>query len=595
MNLTALFFTSSCLLGLFAQLPQEAVQKSPVVDGQAAVTVRLLAEHNTLQTGGNTRIGVHFTLSPGWHIYGANPGGAGFPTAISWDVNGATLTPVVYPPPQMFKESDDIYTYGYTQTALLTSVAQVPQDSVGPVTLVAHVRYLACNIICSPGEVTLRRTLQVGPKSLGASEEVVQAFVGGDQNAAVHKPMAEAHAETLSLCWALALAFVGGLILNLMPCVLPVLALKAMALLTLQHDARSRRAHAAYYGLGVVGSMLLLACGVVGIRAAGHQVGWGFQFQEPQFIAAVALFMLLFACSCFGLFEVAHGVSHVASAHARATGARRSLLEGVLSVAVATPCSAPFLGTAVAFALGQTGLVTALIFVTIGLGLAAPFLALVLMPHLAKRLPRPGPWMQHLKTLLGFFLLATCAWLVWLFGRARNVDDVALLLGLMWMAALAAWAIGRMTAMHPGRQAPLVLLVVMALGGVGHYLWGEAPASPNLSLAQAPYSEALVQAELALGHPVLVDFTADWCITCKYNEHHVLTHRAVRAAMQHHQVTVLRADWTRRDTTILAVLMRYGRAGVPMYLLYTPTDPQNPVLLPEVLSVSTVVKALDAL
>ena len=203
--------------------------------------------------------------------------------------------------------------------------------------------------------------------------------------------------------------------------------------------------------------------------------------------------------------------------------------------------------------------------------------------------------MAHLKVLLGFCLLATCIWLVWLFGRARGVDDGAILMGIMLLAALGAWAIGLGSAMAPARLAPALGVWLVALAVLGHQTLGNRTDGRQQAPLLAPFSEALVAAELQAGRPVLVDFTADWCITCKYNELHVLSSPVVQQALAARRVTVLRADFTRRDGELLAVLMRHGRAGVPMYLLYTPTAPDKPLLLPELLTINTLTAALNAL
>lgn len=596
MHVIALIYLALGAFPIFEALPREAMGQSPVVDGKPAVAVTLLSDHDTLEPGGTARLGLHFALSPNWHIYGANPGGAGFPTAVQWQVTRGTVGPLHFPPPKMFKESDDVFTYGYSGSTLLTTTLQAASDGDAPVVLEAHIKYLACNIICSPGEVHLRRTLPITVGSAQmASEQVQAAFVAADVPVHDDEPQGSDHEAPIHLGEALALALMGGLVLNLMPCVLPVLALKAMALMQASRNRRDQRRHGLFYGLGVVGTTLSLGAVVMAIRAAGHSVGWGFQFQEPLFIAAIAVGLLLFALSSFGLFEVVHGVDAVAQAHHRAQGIRRSVLEGMLAVLVATPCSAPFLGTAVAFALAQPNYVVALIFGTIGAGLAAPFVLLAMVPALGRFVPRPGPWMGHLKTLMGFGLLTTCVWLVWLFGRARGVDDAATLLFVMVAASLGAWVIGLLSARAPGRLAPLLAVWMVVLGVAGRTVLGASKPASGQVAAAAPFSRALVAAELQAGRPVFVDFTADWCITCSYNERHVLTDAAVQAALAAHHVTVLRADFTRRDPEILSVLMSHGRAGVPMYLLYSPTEAEKPLLLPELLTVKTLTAALDGL
>ncbi|MFW6058183.1 MAG: protein-disulfide reductase DsbD family protein, partial [Persicimonas sp.] len=246
-----------------------------------------------------------------------------------------------------------------------------------------------------------------------------------------------------STAWILLMAFAGGMILNLMPCVFPVLALKVSSFTRLVHESKqSVLAHGAAYTGGIVGSMLVLAGVVVGLRAAGTEVGWGFQFQEPHFLAALFAVLVLFSLNLFGVFEIGLEASSLQERADEAHGVRRSAWEGVLAVVLATPCSAPLLGTAVGFALASGTAMTVSVFAALGLGLASPMVVLTLMPGWAKLLPRPGDWMVHLKKFLGFALIGSAVWIVWLVGRQTGVDAMAQLLGFGGILAVAAWLYG---------------------------------------------------------------------------------------------------------------------------------------------------------
>jgi thiol:disulfide interchange protein DsbD len=391
---------------------------------------------------------------------------------------------------------------------------------------------------------------------------------------------------------ALALGLLGGLLLNLMPCVLPVLALKAFAVAEL--GGRGRRealAQGAAYGAGVLLSMLALATVVLALRAAGHQVGWGFQLQAPGFVVAVAVVCTAFALNLLGVFEIALLPGRLAEVGAEASGARRSFFEGLLAVALATPCSAPFLGTAVGFAFASPGASVLAVFTAIALGLAAPFALVCAFPRARAFLPRPGPWMRELRSVLGFALLATVVWLAWVLGRSAGVDALAALLALLLAVAVAAWTFGKLE--RQGLRG-LVLALCVGLVAVGTNQLGVAPRSdpsrPPEAETWTPEALARLRSE---GRAVVVVFTADWCLTCKWNERTVLGSEPVRDALARGGFALLRADWTRRDEAIRSELARFGRAGVPLTLVYH-AGAEQPQLLPELLTLEGMLAALDA-
>ncbi len=388
---------------------------------------------------------------------------------------------------------------------------------------------------------------------------------------------------------ALALAFLGGLLLNLMPCVLPVLALKAFAVAELGgRDRRHALEQAGTYTAGVVASMLALAVVVLLLRRAGHEVGWGFQLQEPAFVAVVAVVCTIFALNLLGVFEISFVPSGLARVGAEASGARRSFFEGLLAVALATPCSAPFLGPAVGLAFASPAPFVPIVFVAIGLGLAAPFVVVCAFPGARRWLPRPGRWMTELRSLLGFALLATVIWLAWVLGRSAGVDAQAALLVLLLSVALAVWIFGKLER-RDLRGAVFALGLGVVAFGSNHVT--VAPALPIQASASVWKPETLARLRAA-GRPVVVVFTADWCLTCKWNERTVLASAPVRASLERGGFTLLVADWTRRDEDIRRELARFGRAGVPLTLVYH-ADADEPQLLPELLTVEAMLAALE--
>ena len=390
-------------------------------------------------------------------------------------------------------------------------------------------------------------------------------------------------APPLSLGWVLLLALVGGVILNAMPCVLPVLALKVTAIGQLAHDeGRSRMGHVLAYTGGILAAMLALAAVVLGLRAVGTRVGWGFQLQSPSFATVLAGALVIFALGLFGVWTLQVDGSGAGRRLDRRSGLARSFGEGLLAVLLATPCSAPFLGTAVGFAFAGSALVVVAVFVLIGLGLALPFALVALVPAARRFVPRPGPWMEKMQAGLGFLLLATALWLLWVVGQLNGVD--AMTRALVLMLALAAGAM-----LARGRWLGRLLAIALVAGTA---VWVfPLPERASAEPASDRWSADRVTALLAEGRPVLVDFTADWCITCRANEQLVLSTDAVREALAETRTELLVADWTARDETIRAVLAQYGKAGVPLYLLYRPGH-SAPEILPELLTPGIVTGAL---
>ena len=415
--------------------------------------------------------------------------------------------------------------------------------------------------------------------------------------------------EPLNLAWVLVLAFIGGIILNLMPCVFPVLALKVSSFATIVHESkRGIVTHGMAYTGGIIGSMMVLAGVVIGLRVAGTQVGWGFQFQQPHFLATLVVILVLFALNLFGVFEVGVRAQTLHDKAQETSGVKRSIWEGVLAVILATPCSAPFLGTAVGFALASGPLTIIAVFAALGLGLASPMVALTLMPGWAKVLPKPGMWMAHLKTFLGFALLGSAIWIVWLLGRQAGVDVMASVLMFAGTLSIAAWVFGLVQfSMWSKRKAMAYAFAIFILGLAGSTVFplhverapsrlGEssqssAPIAADGSIAWQPWSDEAVAAAVQSGRPVFVDFGADWCLTCQVNQKNAIETDAVRAAIQKYNVVPFYADWTHPDEKIRLKLAEYGKAGIPFYLVYSPSGPKKGTPLPEVLTPNMLVDA----
>lgn len=404
---------------------------------------------------------------------------------------------------------------------------------------------------------------------------------------------------SIDLIYALALALLGGLILNLMPCVLPILAIKVVALSELaQQDRKQVYAHGLAYAAGIQASMGLLTLVVLALRQAGVSVGWGFQFREPVFIAAIAVLVVLFACNLFGLFEINPNTSRLDQIGRDASGPRRSFFDGFLAVALATPCSAPFLGTAVGFAFAGGTLEIAAVFAGIGFGLALPFVAVSLVPGMSRFIPSAGSWMNKMRTGLGTALLATGLWLLWILGRVAGTEgQIAVLVLLLAVGAGTYW-LGRLQVSSPQRPlgrivAAMGLLIVAVLAVIPlQPIGAEQREQSDGAIPWRSFDSDAIAETLGDGRPVFVYFTADWCITCKVNERLVLRDQDVLDALAQFNVATFRGDWTLRDEAIRLELARHGKAGVPVYLVYGPDRPGTPLILPELITVDVMLNAL---
>ena len=402
---------------------------------------------------------------------------------------------------------------------------------------------------------------------------------------------------SLTLLVALAFAFVGGLLLNLMPCVFPILSIKVLGFAHHGGEDKSKvRAHGLAFGLGVVVSFLVLAVVIQMLRAGGTRLGWGFQLQSPTFVAALAILFFVIALNLLGVFQVGTWLARVTGRIAQPAGYPDSFSSGVLATLVATPCTAPFMGAALGFALTQRAATTLFVFGTLGIGMATPYVALSLAPSLIERLPRPGAWMETLKQLLAFPLLGTVIWLLWVFGLQTGMGGATSLLIALLLVGLVTWILGRWQAPLITARTRLVtrgiVALVLVLAGALVVRGSRGDAASDSGLSWQPFSAARVLELRAAGRTVFVDFTAAWCITCQVNEQVVLSSRTVADAFQQYDVATLQADWTKFDAEITAALESFGRSGVPLYVLYPGDGHGSPIVLPTILSKQGVLDAL---
>ena len=462
----------------------------------------------------------------------------------------------------------------------------------------------AYEIAAKPGRI---------PPGAGGQGEVTPALLQAEgvaqSTAGTAAAAIPAEGAGLGLLPAVLFAFFGGLILNLMPCVFPVLSMKAASLAAHAHHPGRARAQGGAFLAGVLATFLLLAGALLALKAGGAAIGWGFQLQSPAVVGTLSLVMLLVALNMSGVFEATLPGQGAGGSLASKGGLVGAFFTGALAVVVAAPCTAPFMAAALGFALTQSAPAALLVFLGLGLGFAAPFVAVAFIPGLLQRLPRPGAWMDTLKHVLAFPMYATAAWLLWVFTLQAGSTSLAALLAAAVLIGLCAWLIGlaqRSTrrSFVPGAAAVIVagLAMTALVGGARQAValptsesaTAAAPAEAGGPEARSePFTPERLADLRAQGKPVFVNFTAAWCVTCQVNERLALGAGSVAKALADTGAVYLKADWTNHDGAIAKLLAEHGRAGVPLYLVYG-ADGSAPTVLPQLLTPGSVVSALEA-
>jgi len=464
------------------------------------------------------------------------------------------------------------------------------------------------------GKITFQIPFESAEKNVSS---IAGLIVSGDQSdpntrtgwtvptvAAVATASAKASPPPQGMLTLFFFGFLGGLILNLMPCVLPVISLKIFGFV--QQAGQSRRKifrSGLAFAAGIFAWFIGLGLLLIALKSAGHQITWAFQFTNPYFVFGMSVLVLVFALNLFGVFEVTlpqmanRGLLEVVARE----GDAGSFFHGVFATLLATPCTAPYLGTALGFAFTQSGVVIMAMFLSIAAGMALPYVLLCAQPAWLRFLPKPGAWMTYMKQLMGFLLLATLLFLLYVIGAQRGLEGLIWTCSFLLLVSLACWIAGIFLAPSASTRARLIatVVIILLLGGGGAYFIGDkfrAATIPTVGSTQEgdwqSFSGARLQSELQQGHPVFVDFTAAWCLNCKFNEAHVLENADVRAAFKKSGVTKLKADWTNGDPEITRFLQQFGRVGVPFYVLY-PGNAEEPVVFPELLTKSIVLEKLE--
>lgn len=671
------------LLPLFFFLSLAPLKGEEVVQHSEPVKAALLSENKVVEPGKPFWVGVELTMNQGWDTYWVNPGDAGLPTQINWQLpEGFKAGAIQWPYPQKFSDGTMVG-FGYTDSVMLLSEIIPPKDYTGEkIEIGADVTWLACKDSCMPGNAHLDLTLPTGknepnlelapqfarakamlPKkpagkisaqvekdtialkltppispqnveevlfypstkdiidynapqqvqvdrsgvtlNMKAGKELANQMEGvlvisqkGSSEKMVYQVDATlrdaiSHFSGISnLGIALGLAFLGGLILNVMPCVLPVIALKIFSFVKMAGERRRViLQHGGVFTLGVLVSFWVLSGALLLLRSFGQSIGWGFQLQEPLFVASMIGVLFLLGLSLFGVFELGTSMISLGSkSQVKSSPFLSSFMGGVLATLVATPCTGPLLGPALGYAMTLPTMLSLSIFTVMGLGMASPYLLFSAFPKLVRFLPKPGNWMVTFKQIMGFLMMATVVWLVWVFAaQVGHIALLALLLSLV-ILGIAAWIYGNFAAplknKKTRRVAKFLTVALIALASIGTIKATKTfPVLEQVEQSEGweTYSPEKVETFRAEGKPVFVDFTAKWCLICQANKV-ALRSAEVTREFKEKGVVTLSADWTKKDAVITKQLEQLGRTGVPVYVLYPADRAQEPIILPQTLS-----------
>jgi thiol:disulfide interchange protein len=600
----------------------------------AHTKVSLLSEKSVIEPGESFDVGLYLKMDPSWHTYSKNPGDAGLPTSVKWKLpQGFTAGPIRWPPPKKLMVSK-LTNYVYEDEVLLLVNIQSPKQGLksGQSILInGEVQWLECQESCIPGSAKVQISLKVGKTQAAAKPETVELFKKyqgiASEDPAIPTdnppptksvdplldpmdPMAGTDVPTLPQgtgtarrrileptpppvdmggFWKAILGgFLGGIILNLMPCVLPIIGIKILSFVNQSKESPARaRQLGIVFGLGVLISFWMLAVMVVVLQRAGNQVGWGFLFQDPRFLMVMGLLTTLVALNLFGLFEVELSSSTLTSANELASkeGFLGAFLNGVLATLLATPCTGPILSVPIGYAFTQSPMVVVLFFTSVGLGFAIPYLALSWNPNLLRWIPRPGKWMNRFKQAMGVPMILTALFLVWILS-AHSVTAAKYYLGLLLLVSIAIWILSSL-----GRAKLLnICVVVLILATIAY-----SQIMPKIALQAAdpvairksslidwkPYSAAALQEALRSDQVVFIDFTALWCATCQVNKASSIEVESVSKKFKESNVIAFSADWTKANPEITEALRSFNRAGVPLYVFYPVNRSQPPIILPD--------------
>lgn len=615
--------TSILLLLAFGVLlaPANEVLASDVATQSASLdesTATLLSSQSSLAPNQDVLVGIKIALAPHWHTYTYNPGDSGIPSTIKWNLpKGFKVSDVYWPPHESFDEAG-LTTYGFSDEVVFTSIITTPGDLFLDTNTSIHAtaEYLVCKDICIPQTAAIVLDLPKGDGAPSADAGLLETWhhksalapadgIIGEPTTDSPSSTPEAEKKTndaaiqtrnVGIIAAIFFALLGGLILNLMPCVFPVLSLKALAIAKHSElDHATVRKEGLAYTFGVLSCFWTLAIILIVLQQTGASFGWGFQFQSPAFVGLMSLLLLFIGLNLSGIFELPVLFGNVANELEKPDSIKGSYFTGLLAALVATPCTAPFMATAVGAALSNTPLFALTVFSALGLGLALPFLLLSFVPALLKWLPKPGVWMLTFKSFLAFPMYLSAIWLLWVVGTQTGISGMTAVLTVGVIVLFLLWA--KRPCKFESRYCLaanffviLALLAIMAQGLNRLQQMHDQPTRMSTSDAVEPYSAARLQELRDAETPVFVDATASWCITCQINKKLAIETTSVQKAFNDAGMVTLIADWTNKDDEVTNFLTSFGYKGVPLYVYYAPNA--EGVVLPQILTPSILIDSI---
>jgi len=555
-----------------------------MANAENVVRASLLSDTYSVNASEDIKLQVLLDTPEGWHTYYKEPGDAGLPTRLEWKLpEGFSAGEIEWPTPSKFSEGG-LTTYGYSGYTLLPVTLKTPDKITEQAyNFSVRVQWLVCAQICIPEEQTVTLEIPAGTKTSADTttykvEEKKESY-----------PAPVSNFDFISLLAILTTALIGGIILNVMPCVLPILSLKALSLVKKSGHVR---AHTAKYGiaytLGVLLSFLVIALFIIGLQQGGEAVGWGFQMQSPIFVGFLIYLLFLVGLNLSGAFYLPVLFGGLGRDIGHGNSLRGSFFTGILATLVATPCTAPFMASAVGAALLLPPWAALLVFLTLGFGLALPFLLISIFPSLLKFLPRPGAWMEQFKEFLAFPIYASVVWLLWVLGKQTGIDGVALSLCGLLLIIFMIWLQKVNSRCNIFFRAFFLVAAMIMLMAILFTLGKTNIVTVN----SIPYSASELARLRKDNKAVYVDVTAAWCITCQLNKNIALDTKNTQAALKDNDVTLMVADWTNQNPEITAFLHSFGYNGVPLNVFY-PKDSGAPVILPQILSERLVIETVS--
>lgn len=579
---------------------------------RGSVELLLLSEYETIgldaaESDSGILLGLEVQIEPGWYFSWKSLDKENAEPSIVWDLpEGFKIMPLDHEKPKRYQFLG-LESYGYQDSVVFLYQLYPSNDVVvgDQVDLSADVEWLLCSNVCQPGSKRLSLSLEVG--AVGILSEASERLNREEQSLFKQTLSFEERILNMGFIGWMALAFLGGVLLNLMPCVLPVLSIKLLSLIEGAQEGRSRRIFSGFcYTAGSVFAFSVLAILLFVLRSLGESIGWGFQLQNPYFVVFLVALFFLVGLNLFGVFEVGTSLIGLgAQSGSKGSVGWSSFLMGVLVAIVGAPCIGPFLGAVSGLALQLDPFSGVLIFAVLGLGLAIPFLWIALIPSCIRFIPKPGGWMLTFRRIMGLFMFLSVAFLLWVIGQSAGLSGVFMLLSLLSGLFVFAWALGQWGSINQPRlirgcvtvAAFGAFILVVVLGGQSLSKRYSASQIQNDEVKSLewwqPWSSEGVEQALAEGRPVFIDFTADWCLICQSNKVFVLNTKKTQALFDRHSILPLRADWTLKDEAIAQALESYGRSGVPVYVLLSPQGGIK--ILPQTLTYKVLKRNIESL